>query len=154
MLNCRRDKKGRQRKRVRRSLWRGAGPQGKNQKQNVRRSLKRGAGPRTTLLTGSGNKRYQTKRKARRKGHEGEPRECLQPAFTARSSSISMRQNTIERDQPGAERTNFANIYSKRRKIITTTSRKGKEEKRRRTGYGKPKRLRMTPSRTWQQCSF
>ena len=90
--------------------------------QKVRRSLKRGAGPRTTLLTGSGYKRYHTKRKARRNGHEGEPRECLQPAFTARSSSISMRQNTIERDQPGAERTNFANIYSKKRKIIPVWS--------------------------------
>ena len=118
MSKSRKDKNERPRQRVRRSLWRRAGPQEENPMQKVRRSLKRGAGPRTTLLTGSGYKRYHTKRKARRNGHEGEPRECLQPAFTARSSSISMRQNTTERDQPGAEITNFANMYSKKRKII------------------------------------
>jgi hypothetical protein len=33
-----------------------------------------------------------------------------------------MRQNTIERDQPGAEITNFAKIYSKKRKIIPVWS--------------------------------
>ena len=67
MSNSRKDKNERPRKRVRRSLWRRAGPQEENPMQKVRRSFKRGAGPRTTLLTGSGSKRYKTIRKARRK---------------------------------------------------------------------------------------
>ena len=69
MSKSRKDKNERPRKRVRRSLWRRAGPQEENPMQKVRRSLKRGAGPRTTLLTGSGSKRYKTIRKARRKDH-------------------------------------------------------------------------------------
>ena len=114
MLNSRRDKK---KERGRESVARCGGELGRKEEIISRKSVARFSGElnrgplseQGVVAKDTKNKKEKPEEKAERE----EPRGCLQPSFAARSSSIAMRQNTIESDQPGEEITNFANVFEK-----------------------------------------
>ena len=51
------------------------------------------------------------------KAKKEEPRECLLLSCSARSSSIAVRQTTVESVQPDGEISNFADICESMRKV-------------------------------------